>query len=222
MSKIIVISGAVQRLRRAHRPRPGRRRAHRVRRHARDAPAATRAGSPRRKQYAERARRGPAHRRARRVLAGVRRRRRRDGRRRTRPARRGRPQRRPHGHRADRGVHARADRRASTTPTCSAPSGSTAPPCRTCASRADGLRAVGRQLEHPRRHPAVPGAVLRGEGGRWTRSRSATPPSWPGSASRRRSSCPARSPAAPTTSPAPAGPPTTSGRRPSTRRTTPG
>jgi len=48
-----------------------------------------------------------------------------------------------------------------------------------------------------------------------------TPPSSPDSGSRRRSSCPARSPRAPTTSPTPDGPPTSTSRRP-TRRSTPG
>ena len=43
---------------------------------------------------------------------------------------------------------------------------------------------------------------------RWTRWPSATPPSCPGSASRPRSSCPAPSPPAPTTSPTPARRPT--------------
>ena len=47
-----------------------------------------------------------------------------------------------------------------------------------------------------------------------TRSRSATPPSSPGSGSRRRSSCPARSRRAPTTSPTPDAPPTSTSRRP--------
>ena len=76
---------------------------------------------------------------------------------------------------------------------------STAPRCRTCARRATGCccgsasrapaaapRPTSRRTSRPRR--------------RWTRSPSATPPSWSASASTRRSSCPARSPAGPTTS----------------------
>jgi len=51
---------------------------------------------------------------------------------------------------------------------------------------------------------------------RW---RSATPPSSPGSGSRRRSSCPARSRRAPTTSPTPDAPPTNTSRRPTKEST---
>ena len=86
----------------------------------------------------------------------------------------------------------------------SAPSGSTAPPCRTCASSVHGLLLWVGSLEHPRRHAALPRAVLRGQGGDGRARRRATPPSWRASASRPRSSCRARSPPAPTTSRTPA------------------
>ena len=71
-------------------------------------------------------------------------------------------------------------------------------------ARAGARRPISRRTSRPRR-------------GR-TRWPSATPPSWPGSASTPRSSCPGRSPAGPTTSPTPATPPTRTWPRPTRTR----
>ena len=76
----------------------------------------------------------------------------------------------------------------------------------------DGLGPLGGLVQLARRHAAVPRTVLRGQGGgrcaggQGVLRAGTTPPSSPGSGSRRRSSCPARSRRAPTTSPTPDAP----------------
>ena len=82
----------------------------------------------------------------------------------------------------------------------------------------DGLVVWVGSSSTPRRHPAVPGAVLRREGRDGRDGHQLRRSSCPASASRPRSSCRARSPTAPTTS-------RTAARRPtptSSRRTRPG
>ena len=180
-----------------------------------------RARRRRRRSYADRARRRPAHRRARRqsdqasVDAAVA----------TVLAEPGRIDVLMHnaGHMVTgpgRGLHPRAARRAlrhqRARHAARQPRRAAAP-----ARAARRPASSGSALQHPRRHPAVPGAVLRGEGGD---GRAGGQLRRRGRAVRHRDHdrrARARSPTAPTTSRTPVTPPTRTSSRP-TRRGTPG
>ncbi len=194
-----------QRLWRADRPRARRRRPHRLRQRCARPPAATRSQVAEVARYAARYTASICARVELDVASDrIRGCRHCEDHRRQRASRRGDPQCRPHGVRSGGSVHAGAVRATLRRQRAYRPSASTGRRCRSCASRAGACVVWVSSSSARRRHAALSVALFRGEGGDGFARGVYTPANWRAGASRPRSSCRARSPAAPTTSRIPA------------------